>query len=1024
MAKPSRDRPRVLSIHPGAPFLPTLVDACLDGALGVPFDREARDFSQAVFYVPTRRAARALAHAFAEKVQPRSSLLPRIVPLGDPADLEDAAILSDDHVGAAADLPPAVPSLKRKLLLARLIEAWRSSEEMRHGAAGGGGPTIGESFADVFGLAGDLARLIDEALIEGADWSRLERLADTVFDEHWSRTRRFLEIAGAAWPGIVRQEGAIDAAERRNILLREEAARLRDRPSGHPVVAAGSTGTVPATAELRAAIARLPQGAVVLPGLDRRMDESAWSRVADDDGAGGGQPGHPQSSLKRLIGRLGVGREDVDELGKPDAAMVARIGAVGIAALPADATDAWTSLRSEGSGRLADAFAGVSVIEAVDEREEAVAIAVALREALEDPERTAALITPDRGLAERVSMELRRWGVVADDSAGTPLDRMPLAALAGLILHAVQEDVAPASVLALLASPCLSWDGDLASARATLELAAFRDGDAPRGLDGLARLLDGMTKNVAHPHASRPVRRLGGEALAEARRLAEWLTEALRPLSDAAGRHATLADLAQLHLAALESLAGDRAFSGADGKALMELFDALVADGGGTTLAFADYAAVFSAETKAIAVPPAEPVQGRIKIWGLLEARLLDADRIVLGGLNEGTWPGLPAQDPFLNRRMRSTLGLALPERRIGQAAHDFAQALGAKDVVIARARSVEGTPMVASRFLRRLDAFLGDDLAKAMRGRAGRYLATARILDEGERTASAERPQPRPDPSLQPLSLSVTDIAALERDPYAIYARDVLGLDVLDVLDAGPDARDRGDIVHAALAAFIEEASRTWPADPLARLLAIGRDKFRPYDGMETVQAFWWPMFEKAAAFFIEDAEARRGEVAAAYAERYGRLALSLPDGSVFTLRGRGDLVERMTDGALVVTDYKTGALPGPDEVRSGLQPQLTLMAAMAQAGALDGIPASDVSRVRYLKVGSDPQAREISIRASDPGLPDLARQHVDRLRATIASLRRRERSFVSRRMPKRVGDVGPYDHLARAREWMSSGE
>jgi ATP-dependent helicase/nuclease subunit B len=1018
-------RPRVLSIPPGAPFLPTLVNSCLDSSLGVPFDRDVRDFSQALIYVPTRRAARALAHAFADALQPRAVVLPRIVPLGDPADLEDRAILSDAPAAGAADLPPAIAPLKRRFLLARLVERWRASEAQLDLHKSGDGFTIGESFADSFALAGDLARLIDEALIEDADWSGLGGVADAVFDAYWGQTRRFLEIAAAAWPAILKQQVATDAFARRNVLLRAEAARLRDRPPDHPVIAAGSTGSVPATAELLSVIARLPGGAVVLPGLDLAMDEADWERVADDDGARGGQPGHPQAALKRLLGRLGVGRADVAEVGARKSALALRAKVASLAALPADATDSWAEQRAAMAAALEDALAGVSVIEAADEREEALAIAVALREVLEwDGERTAALITPDRALAERVATELRRWGVEADDSAGTPLARAPLAALANLILHAVREDLGPAALLALIENPCIDWRGAIAAARAALELAALRGGDAPCGSDGLARSLEAMAGRAGNRHAARPVRRVGSEDIDAARGLADHVVDALRPLLAMAREHGALTVFAERHAAALEALGGERAAAGPDGQAMAAVFDAMIADGGDLRVSFSDYAAIFAGEIQGLVVPPAEPVQGRIKIWGLLEARLLHADRIVLGGLNEGVWPGQPRQDPFLNRAMRQAMGLPLPERRIGQAAHDFAQALGATDVVIARARTVEGSPMVASRFLRRLDAFVGGDEATALRQRAARFLSTARALDDGEPVPAATRPAPRPAAALQPLTLSVTDVATLHRDPYALYSRDVLGLDPLEPLDAGPDAADRGTLIHDALARFAEAASARWPDDPLATLLAIGREAFAPHMQAESVAAFWWPMFEKAAAWFVQHAADRRGMVAEAFAERYGKFLLDLPDGAVFMLRGRGDLIERLADGTLVVTDYKTGQPPGQKEVKIGLQPQLTLMAAMASAGVLEGVPKGAVGEVRYIRIAARSGVTPIVFKPGEPDLRTTALNHVERLRATIAELRSREIGYLSRRKPKSTGDTGPYDHLARVKEWTSSTE
>jgi ATP-dependent helicase/nuclease subunit B len=1014
---------RVATIPPGAPFLATLVEACLDGSLGFAFGAGERDFSLATICVPTRRAARALAHAFAERLRPEAVLLPRIVPLGEP-DLiaEELALLPEEAFAQEADAAPAIHPLRRRLILTNLVEQWRRSEGLLDLAASGDGFTIGESFADSFALAGDLARIIDEGVIERVDWSRLSGLVDAPFDAYFQQTRRFIAIAAEAWPAYLAEAGLQDAAARRDALLRAEARRFRDRPPTHPVVAAGSTGTMPATAELLAAVARLPAGAVVLPGLDLGMDEADWELVAQDEAADG-QPGHPQGALKRLLGRLGVARGEVAALGAPRPELSARAAVLGAAALPADATGRWLAQRRALEPDLDAALAGVTVMEAADERDEALAIAVALREVLETPDRTAALVTPDRALADRVAQELGRWGVAADDSAGSPLMRTPFGALADLVLHAMEQAFAPGSVVALLANPCLHGGGAPASAeaRAALELLGFRGVPAVRGVSGLSGALADAEARRTERHAHPALARVTDAALAEARALLAFAVEALTPLAALLDRAASVADWAAAHGAVLDALAGGRAREPGDGEAATRILDALAAEGAEAVVLFADYAAIYRSEARAAVVAP-PPSAGRIRIWGLLEARLLTADRIILGGLNEGVWPPAPAEDMLLNRAMRAALGLPLPERRIGQSAHDFAQALGAPDVVVARALAVEGEPKVASRFLRRLDAFVGADRARTLRVRGEAYLANARMLDEGNDSPLARRPNPKPPAELQPGTLFVTDAATLARDPYAIYARDVLGLKPVDPVDPAPDARDRGQAFHAALEAFVNEASASWPDRPLERLLEIGRSEFAKLGGSETVAAFWWPTFEAAARWFVGEMDSRRAGIRQAFTERSGRLDVALADGTMLTLRGEGDLIETLADGALSITDYKTGAMPGHDEVAEGLQPQLTLMAALAQAGVIDGVPGAEVRELRYLKLGRESRARIVKLRDGEtPGA--AAARHLGELAARMDDLRAGRAGYISRRRMKHALDEGPYDHLARVSEWQAAG-
>ena len=978
--------------------------------------------------MPTRRAARALAHAFAEALQPRAVLLPRIIPLGDPSDLEERSILTGEGLSGGHAIAPAIGDLERRLLLTSLVEAWRKSRDLSALETSGDGFSMGGGFADSFALAGDLADLIDEFAVEGIDWHRVANLTEGRFDTYWDMTRSFLDIAGTAWPHVLQERGGLDPADRLNRLLRAEAERLKHQAPTSPVIAAGSTGTVPATADLLAAIARLPNGVVVLPGLDTELDEAAWDRVAEQSGEQPeAQPGHPQAALKRLLSRLSIERHDVAELGKPDAALSARQAIVQASARPATATDDWPEMRQALMPHFPEALAGVTVIEASDERAEALAIAVALRQILESPEKTAALVTPDRALAERVAMELRRWGIIADDSSGTKLAATPLGAFARLVLAMIMHDLAPPAIMGVLSHPCLTANLEPAerdTAVQCLEIIGLRGTDPPTDLAGLAMLLDGAEARIADRRSAPALRRMDPTRLDKPRALLATLVTAMQPLAELVHGNHPLSTLVRAHMMAVEVLAGDRATTGADAVGLAKAFDTLSSVTSDPLLALADYAALFDMLLTEHVVDPAQPVQGRIKIWGLLEARLMQADRIVLGGLNEGTWPPQVRSDAFLNRAMRAELGLASPERRIGQSAHDFTQAMGAPDVVIARALSVEGTPMVASRFLRRLNAFVGAEAACAMRSRGNCLLQAAAGLDRSEAAVMMSRPNPKPRAEIQPLSLSVTEIATLLRDPYAIYARHILGLSPLEPLQASIDASDRGSIIHDIMASFIRETTQAWPDDPHARLMALGREGFKPYDHVETVQAFWWPVFEQVADWFVAWESKRRTQLVDSRVEINGMMTISLTDGVSFRLRARADRIDRLSDGSLAIVDYKTGALPSEKQVQIMLEPQLTLMAAMAAAGSFETIPAAPVNQIAYVKLGSASKETLIAAGSTDASIEAMAQRHITGLREMLDRLRDGSEGYLSRRMPERVRDGGPYDHLARTRQWLSEEE
>ncbi|MGL4635246.1 MAG: double-strand break repair protein AddB [Beijerinckiaceae bacterium] len=1017
----------VFTIAPGAPFLPALVKACIDGTLGVGFPSEGRDFSSATIYVPTRRAARALAHAFAETLQPHAVLLPRIVPLGDPSDIEEQAILHQTDMGMdAPDMPPAINDLDRRLLLTGLIQGWQKSPLLQNLAASNDGFSIGDGFGSSYALSADLAKLIDEFAIEGADWSAVGGLVTEAFDNYWSLTKSFLDIAGAAWPKVLSELGLLDASTRLTLMLDAETERLKRTPPNHPVIAAGSTGTVPATARLLSAIARLPKGAVVLPGLDKNMDQPAWEMVGDasETASSTAGDGHPQTALKRLLVQLRIDREGVREIGKATETLALRSSVIAHSARSVEATEDWPDLRKILDEKIDNGLDDLMLFEAADERQEALGIAIALRGILEQTDKTAALITPDRALAQRVSAELRRWGIVADDSAGIPLSQTALGSVARLILKAAGADFDIASTAALLSCGLVPFDMEAepyADARHALELLGFRGQELASGLEGLAAALDDAEKTVAHHHAAPPVARLDADRLVAARALLIQCIETLQPLHTFSPESHPLKTWAAAHQQAVERWAGGRATLGSDAVALGAVFDTIQNAMLDPVVSLAEYDAFLEETLRETPVSPSTPVQGRIKIWGLLEARLLTADRVVLGGLNEGIWPPDARNDAFLNRSMRAQLGLASPDRRIGQSAHDFAQAAGATEVVFSRAQSVEGSPMVASRFLRRLDAFVGKDATQAMKDRAKWLKSSVQAIDAAPAQKAVDRPEPRPAAHLQPPSLSITEIVTLYRDPYAIYARHILALSPLESLMSGVDARDRGDIIHKVLAEFVQQTRETWPDDPLATIMQIGEAAFEPIIHLESVRAFWWPMFEKTAIWFVDWEATRRTLVSRAETETSGSMVLSLSDGTPFLLRGRADRVDTLTDGTLAVIDYKSGTVPSDKQVISGNEPQLTLQAALAAAGAFRNVVSAPVSEIGYAKVGTKTGYDAVSFEDSDVDVGGKALQHIEGLKQVLNRLRDGTDPFLSHRMPKYMKDTGAYDHLSRTREWMA---
>jgi ATP-dependent helicase/nuclease subunit B len=1033
-------RPRVFSIPASAPFLPTLIEALHDGKLGFDFAGDPLALAAATLYLPTRRACRLMRDAFLERLAVDGAILPRIVAIGD-IDEDEIAFAESAAGGIAAEaleLRPALGAAERRVLLTRLVMAWAQSPEVR-GLSGT--PLVAQTPAAACALADDLARLMDDMTMRNVPWARLDELVPDEFDAFWQLTLRFLEIAHQAWPPLLDERGLMDAAVRRDALIRAEAARLSRSP-GAPVIVAGSTGSIPATADLIATIAKLPNGAVVLPGLDTNLDEDSWRLIAGDDAKDiAAAPGHPQFAMQALLGRIGVRRDAVVALAQPRG----RERLISEALRPADATEKWRQNAADAgfAAQVDAALHGLTLIEAAHPEEEALAIAVALREAVQDG-KTSALVTPDRGLARRVAAALTRWDITAEDSGGEALTETSAGIFARLAAIAALEATPPVSVLALLKHPLLRLDFDRREwAVIALERAVLR-GPRPRsGTGGLARALETFRSQLERFHRREPSElhpsdpRLGlreGD-LAAAAELVERLATALAPLEALGETPHPLTEFAQRHRSMLAALSKDNtieaAFGGPDGQKILEALDEIAASDAAASLLItkSDYVELFTALLAARAVRPvprlgAAATSAQVRIFGPLEARLTDSDRVVLGGLAEGTWPPESNSDAWLSRRMRLALGLDLPERRIGLSAHDFAQLFNAREVFLTRAAKIEGAPSMPSRFIQRLAAVSGKRWNDVIR-RGDRYVAWARELDRPERVGAASAPAPKPPRAVRPRSLSVTEIEDWLRDPYTIYAKHILRLRPLDAVDTEPGAAERGTIIHAAIGEFTQKFAQTLPADPASALIALGEPHFAALQDFPETRAFWWPRFLRIAQWFAEWEIERRAAIAALVAETRGEIEIPLRE-STFKLRGIADRIELCRDGRYVILDYKTGAARTEKQVRTGLAPQLTLEAAMLRSGGFKGIAAGgSIAELIYVVLkGGDPAGEPKPIAFKDGTTPDSqADRALEKLTQLAQQFDDDNTPYRSLVHPIWRTHYGDYDHLARVKEWSSSG-
>ena len=968
------------TVPSGAALLDTLADWWLAESGGDPFR-----CADALFLLPTRRAARALAETFTARANGRPLLLPRIAAVGAP----DEAPLA---LSGAFDVPPAIDPVLRVAHLTRLVLAWNGAD---------GAPTAADS---AWRLAEELASLVDEAHRAEVDLSdTLPRAVAEDFALHWGRVLRFLKIVTASWPAALAEMGRIDPAARQVRLLHAQAEAWTTEPPSVPVIAAGITGGIPAVARLLRVVANAPWGRVVLPGLDMDMPETAWEALTD---------GHPQAALKALLNRVGATRGDAQIWPAPDRVAPERAALLNRALLPGKALGDWRT------GPDA-APPGLERLDPADQHEEAVAIALALRDALATPHARAVLVTPDRALAGRVASELARFGVIADDSAGEPLADAPPAVFLRLLARAVADGLGPVSLLSVLKHPMAGLGLPRARCRAMARQfeRRFLRGPAPgAGLAGLrakagqSELLDRLEGRLvplmqiaaapeAAPQAALAALLVAAEAIAETDE--DHGSDILWRLEEGEALAARLAAL----LAALDQLPPQPVHS------LPGLLDAALANTPVRT-------------RRALRGRDGGEEHPRVAILGLLEARLITADLVVLGGLNEGVWPPATDPGPWMSRPMRAEVGLPSPEERVGQAAHDFIMTCcAAPRAVLSCPRRRDGAPAVPARWLARTDALL--DGARQIMPRHP-AVSWARRLDQPTAVRAVKPPHPCPPLARRPRRLSVTEIGTWQRDPYAVYARHVLGLRALDELEQTSDHADYGIVVHHALAQFIGAIGIGFPPDAAARLRAEMDTALDAQPIRAALAAWWRPRLHRIADWVAEAESARRQHPPrSVQTEQQADWQLQV-NRQPFVLHGRADRIDVLADGTVAILDYKTGKVPTAALLESGLEPQLTLEAAMVAAGAFGAVPDDPVFHLDYwhLSGGAKPGACHELFKHDPARTAEQIAAARDGMLRLVARFDDPDTPYLSCPDPNAAPRYSDFTQLARVAEWAESGD
>ena len=1000
--------PRLWTIPPGAAFLGRLA-AELAQSFGIGNQPDA--LSDMVIYLPNRRSARTLSVELFRKAGGNPVIMPDIRTLGDTETGETPGLMA----GMPANLLPPLDETDQLGVLVTLVRRYYRTAL---------GQTIPASIA--LAAARELSGLLNQAVLgEGAQWAELEGLVHAPeMAEHWARSAEFLRILTQWWPDWLEENKVSDPFLYQTRLAEAVAEQWRLAPPTGPVLIAGSTGATPAGRILMAAALSLDRGAVVLPGLDRTLSPKAREDVLN-------APSHPQNTLLMTLRALGAESEEVAEWPGPAETQnaKARRQLINTALAPAEMTSDWRAKLADLAGEcmgtdesiagyLGAALSGLSLLAVADEASEAQAAALLMRETLEHPGKTAALISPDAGLGRRVAAELGRWGIAVPPSAGEPLGRTPCGSFLALCARLALDAGNPQTLVALLKHP-------YASAKPEADILDIHFLRTPRNW----RSLDDLAARIA-PHADK-LPRHAAYTTEDAKRTVAYLQD----LSDALRRSQSEvfqselidAETASRHLATLATALAvpSGPWLGEDGRSCAALLDRLARLAGHLeAMPPASFVDLLDAEMALKTVPAEGQNHPRLQILGPLEARLQSADLIILAGLNETVWPRRPPADSFLPRRFRKPLGLVDPDERVGLAAHDFAMLAGAPEVILMYAERRDDAPAVASRWVWRLQTLvrsaLGSETGPVLRGSA-RWAAD--LVPSMQRQGAnalpigfTAKPRPKRRPAGWPNRLSVTQVDRMQRDPYALWAEHTLGLRTLYPLGTSPTALHRGTAIHLAVEVF-EEAVQTKSREAFLELLRTAlEDGGEPPENWISTQPIW----ESAADWFM-DWRRNRDFAGGLFREKGGKYDFEIA-GQPFCLTAQADRIELDAGGAIRIIDFKTGNPPSDKMIRQGFDPQLPLEALIAQQGGFEGVPPAKVETLEYVALKARPDHRVIGTSKSFQATPaEMASKAAEGLIKLISSYRDPDAAFLSAPRIQYVRFDYGFNLLARRAEWTS---
>jgi len=1005
----------IFTIAPHAHFLKVLALNILDGTLLSGWDMSG-DFalSDVNIILPTRRAQFELCKQFSDLLG-GGALLPNITTFGEQNE-EEAIFLPPFDV---EHLPKQVSKIKRSMILAKMIEAW-AIKNGRLPTDIGEGKTLDTrlNHSEILALSTSLCQLIDSFLIEDIPIKNLKNIAPENLAHNWQQTLEFLDLALEAWPKILHEENKIDSVELRNIIIKRQADAAKQIFADKPVIAAGSTGSVLATSNLLKAISKLERGVVVLPGFNNKKGNIFHLLLNKEKNPSG----HSQYAMAKTLAQLDFEPDEVKELAPKNIHNRTKIIRYSMALIDESAN--WAKQRKQEQLNIEQAIKNISIIEAPNDEMQARSIAMASIEAL-TRNHSIGIISPDQNLARRIKAELLRFGIILDDSAGTPLFQTPAGRFLRLIIATAKSGFAAVDLIALLKNQFSTFAlgrADIAKIADLIEFGLLR---SQKPSDGIAALKLALKENITGKQKYIPLYLNESEGV-EVENLLNKIEEIFAPIISLFKQEkfyvAQFAKILNHTILGIIKTNDEKININPDMKQLLNWLDELIQinDSNSPSLSSFEIAKSLKELMGGNSFVAPNKANNKVYIWGQLEARLQNPDLIIIAGFNETIWPKTVDSGAWLSRNMAIAAGLSAPEKKIGQAAHDFEMAMGNENVIISYSKRIGTTPALPSRFLQRFFAFIGEEAENTCLKKGREWLSQAERLDFEINPKPATRPSPCPIAAIRPKSLSVTEIMTLIRSPYDIYAKYILGLNSIDALGAEVEAKDRGSLIHKIFENFIKDKINPKAPDAFEQLINISNEVFSSLTIRPNLQTLYQARFEIMAKRFIEFEIIRDAEISTRNAEISGKWELPAAE-NIFTLRGEADRIDIKNDDSLEIIDFKTGQLPSATEMREYLAPQLLLEAAMAQGGAFVDIKSAQVTSLKYIKISNSPDAFEVTDFANEGSLEQAIDEIIMRLSRHVQEMLFSDKTPMSARVfpaPKQTF-VGAYEHLARTGEW-----